>query len=237
MNWTRRVRVVVGAWTVVLVALTWGYAAHAQTTVPATTTTTRPTSTTRAVTSTSRPTASSATTTTRRPAVRLTFTASPAEGPPGTSITVQSVNQCRGVGSFYVLVSIGQLRAGSGAGDRVGNWRFNVIVPQMAPGTYELLATCLISRNGVDENAGIYTGPTFTVTQGSGPPEPTTPDVHKSDNTPLLIGLIVAIVVAIAALAWALWLRAKHRRATAGTRPGSGPGAAPPGAAPPGSVA
>jgi len=157
--------------------------------------------------------------------VRLTFTASPSEGPPGTSITVQSVNQCRGVGSFYVLVSIGQLRAGSGAADHVGNWRFNVTVPQMAPGNYELLATCLISRNGVDENAGIYTGPTFIVTQGSGPPEATTPDVGKSDNTPLLIGLIVAVVVALAALAWALSLRAKHRRATAGP----GPGARPPG--------
>jgi hypothetical protein len=101
----------------------------------------------------------------------------------------------------------------------------------MATGTYGLAATCLISRNGVDENAGIYTGPSFTVTQGGqGPPEPTTPTAHKSDNTPLLIGLIVAIVVALAALAWALSLRAKHRRAIAGGGPG-------PGAPPPGSVA
>jgi len=222
--------VVIGAWVGVLAALMWGYAAHAQTTTPPTTSTTRlATSTTRAATSTSRPTASSTTTTTRKAPARLTFTASPSEGPPGTTITVQSVNQCRGVGSFYVLVSIGDLRAGSGAADRVGNWRFNVTVPQMAPGTYGLAATCLISRNGVDENAGIYTGPSFTVTPGTGgPAEATTPDVHKSGNTPLLIGLIVAIVVAIAALAWALWLRAKHRR-TAGAGPGRG-------TAPPGSV-
>src|SRR3954469_7701489 len=105
MNWTRRARVIIGAWIGVLAALTWGYAAHAQTTAPPTTNTTRQaTSTTRAATSTSRPTASPTTPTRSAPA-RLTFTASPNEGTPGTSITVSSVNQCRGVGSFYVLLS------------------------------------------------------------------------------------------------------------------------------------
>jgi hypothetical protein len=238
MSVTRRAQLVLGALFGMIIALTWSWAAQAQTTTEPTTSTTAraSTSTTRAATSTSRPAGSTTTTaTTRRPPVRLTFTASPAEGPPGTSITVSSVNQCRGVGSFYVLVSIGELRAGSGAADRVGNWRFNVTVPQMKAGTYGLAATCLISRNGVDENAGIYAGPNFTVTEGSGPPEPTTPDVHKSSssNTGLLIGLIAAIVVAIAALTWALVLRAKHRRAAAGAGSSIGTGPSPP----PGSVA
>jgi hypothetical protein len=134
-------------------------------------------------------------------------------GSPGTNITVSSVNQCRGTGSFFVLLSIGPNRLGSGPADNVGNWRFTVAVPQIAPGTYGLAATCLISRNGVDENAGIYVGPDFTVTQGSGgPPEPTTPDAHKSDNTPLIVGFIVAVVVAVAAVAYAIWLRRKHRK-------------------------
>src|SRR2546421_566791 len=138
---------------------------------------------------------------------------------------------------FRVL--LGQTRVGSGPGDRVGNFRFNVTVPNIPTGTYGFAATCLISRNGVDENAGIFVGPDFTVTQVSGPPEPTTPAANKSSssNTGLLIGLIAAVVVAIAALIWALVLRARHKKAAAaagaGTRPGTGPGAPPP----PGSVA
>lgn len=226
MSLIRRARVLVGALIAVVVALGWGWAAHAQTTtVPATTSTTHAsTSTTRAATSTSRPSGTT-TTTTRKPTTRLTFTASPAVGSPGTNITVSSVNQCKGTGNFYVLLSIGPNRLGSGPADSVGNWRFTVTVPAIAPGTYGLAATCLVSRNGVDENAGIYVGPDFTVTPGSGgPPEPTTPTAHESDNTALLIGLIVAVVIAIAAIAYALWLRSKHKKELAATRAGAPPG-------------
>jgi hypothetical protein len=145
------------------------------------------------------------------------------------------VNQCRGTGSFYVLLSIGPTRLGSGPADNVGNWHFNVTVPQIEPGTYGLAATCLISRNGVDENAGIYVGPDFAVRAGSGgPPEPTTPTTNSSSssNTALIIGLVVAVVIAIAAIAWALWLRSKHKKelAAVGSGPGRGPGGPPPAA-------
>jgi len=235
MSVTRRAQLVLGALFGVVIAMTWSWAAQAQTTTAPTTSTTRAsTATTRAVTSTSRP-AGTTTTTTRKAPLRLTFTASPNEGPGGTQVTISSVNQCRGVGKFFVLVSLGQTRVGSGPGDRVGNFRFNVTVPNIPTGTYGFAATCLISRNGVDENAGIFVGPDFTVTQASGPPEPTTPDANKSSssNTGLLIGLIAAVVVAIAALIWALVLRARHKKAAAaagaGTRPGTGPGAPPPG--------
>jgi len=244
MSVTRRAQLVLGALFGVVIAMTWSWAAHAQTTTAPTTSTTRvSTATTRAVTSTSRPAGTTTTTSRKAPPVRLTFTASPAEGPGGTQVTISSVNQCRGVGKFYVLVSLGQTRVGSGPGDRVGNFRFNVTVPNIPTGTYGFAATCLISRNGVDENAGIFVGPDFTVTQVSGPPEPTTPAANKSSssNTPLLIGLIAAVVVAIAALIWALVLRARHKKAAAaagaGIRPGAGPGAGPGAPPPPGSVA
>jgi hypothetical protein len=230
MSVTRRAQLVLGAVLVVSMALTGGWVAHAQTTTAPTTSTTRAsTSTTRAVTSTSKP--GTTTTTTRRPPNRLTFTASPAIGSPGTNITVASVNPCTRTGNNYVLLSVGQFRLGSGAPDASGAWRFTVVVPQINVGTYGLSATCLVSRNGVDENAGIYTGPEFTVTQGSGPPPPTTPDVHGSNNTPLIVGLIVAVVVAIAAIAYAIYLHRKRRNELgaagaprAATRgPGTGP--------------
>jgi hypothetical protein len=131
-----------------------------------------------------------------------------------------------------VLLSIGQFRLGSGAPDSAGNWRFTVVVPQVNPGTYGLAATCLVSRNGVDENAGIYVGPDFVVTQGSGPPPPTTPEAHKSDNTALIIGLVVAVVIAIAAIAYALWLRSKHRKELAAATD-TGPGGPPTAGGPP----
>jgi len=242
MSVTRRAKIVLGALLAVVVAGGWGWAASAQTTTePTTTTTTRPaTTTTRAATTTSsKP--SSTTTTTRRPTTRLTFTASPAIGAPGTNITVASTAPCTHTGNLYVLLSIGQFRLGSGAPDSAGNWRFTVVVPQVNPGTYGLAATCLVSRNGVAENAGIYGGPDFVVTQGTGPQPPVTPEAHKTDNTALIIGLIVAVVIAIAAIAYALWLRSKHRKELAaatgagpvGPGPGSpgpagGPGPAPP---------
>ena len=217
-----------------LIAVTWNGAARAQTTTtPTTNTTNAATSTTRAVTSTSR---ASTTTTTRR-LNRLTFTASPAVGSPGTHITVASVNPCTHTGNLYVLLSLGQFRLGSGAPDSSGHWRFTVVVPQVNAGTYGLSATCLVSRNGVDENAGIYVGPEFTVTQGSGPPPPTTPEVHESSSssTPLVIGLIVAVVIAIAAIAYAIWLRRKHGKVSAASGPGPGGGGPPtPGPQPPG---
>jgi hypothetical protein len=110
-----------------------------------------------------------------------------------------------------VLLSLGQYRLGSGAPDASGNWRFTVTIPQVNVGTYGMSATCLVARNGVDENAGIYVGPEFTVTAGSGgPAEPTTPAAHQTDNTALIVGLIVAVVIAIAAIAYAIWLRRKH---------------------------
>ena len=241
MSVTRRAQLVLGVLLAVVVAGGWGWAAHAQTTTEPTTTSTRlETSTTRPATTTSaRP--SSTTTTTRR-TTRLTFTATPAIGAPGTNITVASASPCTHTGNLYVLLSIGQFRLGSGAPDAAGNWRFTVVVPQVNPGTYGLAATCLVSRNGVDENAGIYVGPDFVVTQGSGPPPPNTPEAHKSDNTALIIGLIVAVVVAIAAIAYALWLRSKHRKELAAAT-GAGPGGPPtaggpttaggPGSAPP----
>lgn len=238
MSVTRRAQVVLVALLAVVVAGGWSWAAHAQTTTEPTTTSTRlETSTTRAATTTSaRP--SSTTTTTRR-TTRLTFTATPAIGAPGTNIAVASTAPCTATGNLYVLLSIGQFRLGSGAPDSAGNWRFNVVVPQVNPGTYGLAATCLVSRNGVDENAGIYVGPDFVVTQGSGPAPPTTPEAHKSDNTALIIGLVVAVVIAIAAIAYALWLRSKHRKELAAAT-GGGPGGPPtagspggPGSAPP----
>src|SRR6266568_5540578 len=198
MSVTRRAQVVVAVLFGAVIALTWNEAARAQTTTASTTSTTQAaTSTTHAVTSTSR--ASSTTTTTRR-LNRLTFTASPTVGKPGINMTVASVNPCTHTGNLFVLLSIGQFRLGSGAPDSSGHWRFTVVVPQVNVGTYGLSATCLVSRNGVDENAGIYVGPEFTVTQGSGPPPPTTPEVHESNNTPLVIGLIVAVVIAIVAI-------------------------------------
>ena len=236
MSVRRRAQIVLGTLLAVVIAGGWAWTAQAQTTSTPTTTasTEASTSTTRAATTTSRA-ASTTTTTTKKPTTRLTFTASPTVGAPGTTVSVSSVNQCRGTGSFYVLLSIGPYRLGSGPADNVGNWHFNVTLPQIQPGTYGLAATCLISRNGVDENAGIYVGPDFLVRTGSGPPEPTTPTANagssSSSNTALVIGLIVAVVIAIAAIAWALWLRSKHKKelaaAQAGPR-GAGPGAAPP---------
>ena len=241
MTLTRRAQLVLGVFLGAVLALTWTWAAQAQTTTQGTTATTATTrastSTSRPATSTSRP-ASTTTTTTRKPVTRLVFAASPTVGSPGTNITVNSVNPCIGKGKFYVLLSIGPNRLGSGPADTVGNWRFTVTVPQVNPGTYGLAATCLISRNGVDENAGIYVGPDFTVTEGSGPPPPTTPTANKSANTWLIIGLIVAVVIAIAAIIWALYLRNKHKKAMAaagggpGTYPGPGQGPGPSGPSP-----
>jgi len=232
MTLTQRAQVVLGAFLMAFLALTWTWAAHAQTTTQGTTgttsTTRASTSTTRAATSTTRA-SSTTTTTTRKPVTRLVFAASPTDGSPGTNITVSSVNPCIGKGSFYVLLSIGPIRLGSGPADTVGNWRFTVTVPQIQQGTYGLAATCLLSRNGVDENAGIYVGPDFTVTPGSGgPPPPTTPEANKSNNTALIIVLIVAVVIAIAAIAWARYLRSKHRKALAAAGAGPGPGGPPP---------
>ena len=215
-----------------VLAFAWNARAQTSTSTPSATTTTRPaTTTTRAVTTT-RPVASTTTTTKPAPPPALAFQATPTEGPVGGTTELQSINQCRGTGSFYVLASIGQFRLGSGPADKVGNWKFSVTVPQVPTGTYRLTATCLISRNGVDENAGIYIGPLFTVTAGQGPTEPTTPAAHEeesSDNTALIIGLIVAVVVAIAAIIWALVLRNKHKKAQAAASGGdptfSGPGA------------
>src|SRR5204863_718798 len=191
MTLTRRAQLVLGVFLGAVLALGWTWAAQAQTTTAptsGTTTTSRAaTSTTRAATSTSRQ--ATTTTTTRKPTTRLVFASNPTVGSPGTNITVNSVNPCIGKGKFYVLLSIGPNRLGSGPADTVGNWRFTVPVPQINPGTYGLAATCLISRNGVDENAGIYVGPDFTVTEGSGPPPPTTPQKNKSANTWLIIGL------------------------------------------------
>jgi len=234
MSVKRRAQVILGVLLGVAIALTWSWAAHAQTTTaPTTNTTQAATSTTQAATSTSRP--SSTTSTTRRPPNRLTFTASPSAAAPGTNITVASVNPCTHTGNLYVLLSLGQFRLGSGAPDTSGNWRFTVVVPQVNAGTYGLSATCLVSRNGVDENAGIYLGPEFTVRQGTGPPPPTTPEVHETNNTPLIIGLIVAVVIAIAAIAYALWLRAKHKKESATAGPGAAgtPGPQPPAPEPP----
>jgi hypothetical protein len=219
----RRVRVVLGTMLGLVVVVGWAFGARAQTTTaPTTNTTARVTTTTHLGTTTTRPGASSTTSTTRRPAPvqRLAFQANPTEGPPGTSITVQSINECKGVGNFYVLLSIGSFRLGSGPANNVGAWKFSVTVPQIPAGSYGLAATCLISRNGVDENAGIYTGPEFSVAASSGqaPTEPTTPAANKSsgsDNTGLLIGLIAASVIAVAAIIWALALRSRHRKATA----------------------
>ena len=234
MSVTRRAQLVLGAVFGVIIALTWSWAAHAQSTSTSTSSTQASTPTTRVVASSSSKPSSTTTTTSRRPPNRLTFTASPAAGAPGANITVASVNPCTHTGNLYVLLSIGQFRLGSGAPDSSGNWRFTVVVPQINVGSYGLSATCLVARNGVDENAGIYTGPEFTVSQGSGPPPPSTPEVHKTDNTALIIGLIVAAVVAVAAIAYAIYLRRKHRKelASAGT-PGAAPGSgAPPGAGP-----
>jgi flagellar basal body-associated protein FliL len=238
MSVTRRAQVVLGVLVAVVIAGGWTWTAQAQTTSTPTTsaTTEASTSTTRAATTTSRA-SSTTTTTTKKPTTRLTFTASPTVGPPGTTITVSSVNQCRGTGSFYVLLSIGPTRLGSGPADNVGNWHFNVTVPQIQPGTYGLAATCLISRNGVDENAGIYVGPDFAVRAGSGgPPEPTTPasSQSSSSNTALIIGLIVAVVIAVAAIAWALWLRSKHKKELAAAQTGPVGGPTPPGGPPAG---
>jgi hypothetical protein len=219
--------------------LAFAWDARAQTTSSSsgvTTTTRAATTTTRAVTTT-RPVATTTTTTKPSPPPALAFQATPTEGPIGSTIQLQSINQCRGTGSFFVLASIGQFRLGSGPADNVGNWKLSVTVPQIPTGTYRLTATCLISRNGVDENAGIYTGPLFNATPGQGPPEPTTPAAEKSessDNTALVIGLIVAVVVAIAAIVWALVLRNKHKKAQAaasasdGTFSGQGDGGPPP---------
>jgi hypothetical protein len=241
MSVTRRAQVVLGALVAVVIALTWSWAAQAQTTTSGQTTSTTgaSTSTTRAATTTSR--VSSTTTTTRRSPNRLTFTASPSIGSPGTNITVASVNPCTSTGNLYVLLSIGQFRLGSGAPDSSGHWRFTVVVPQLNVGTYGLTATCLVARNGVDENAGIYVGPEFTVTQGSGGPQPpTTPDTHSSSssNTALVIGLIVAIVVSLAAVGYAIYQHNKHRKQLAaagvGRAPsGPGPSSRPPGTGPP----
>jgi hypothetical protein len=152
------------------------------------------------------------------------------------------VNPCTHTGNLYVLLSIGQFRLGSGPADSSGNWRFTVVVPQVGVGTYGLSATCLVSRNGVDENAGIYVGPEFTITQGSGPPPPNTPETNTSDNTALVVGLIVAVVVALAAIGYAIYQHRKHRKELAAAggpgpvpRGGSGPapGAGPPGTGPP----
>ena len=234
MSVTRRAQAVLVVLLGALIAVTWNGVARAQTTTAPTTNTTNTTnaatSTTRAVTSTSR----APTTTTTRRLNRLTFTASPTVAAPGSKITVASVNPCTHTGSLYVLLSLGQFRLGSGAPDSSGHWRFTVVVPQVNVGTYGLSATCLVSRNGVDENAGIYVGPEFTVTQGSGPPPPTTPEVHESsNNTPLVIGLIVAVVIAIAAIAYAISLRRKHRKELAAASRGPGAGAAPGGPQPP----
>src|SRR5690348_11570446 len=223
MNVRRRAQVLVlGVMVGAAITLTLNVAARAQTTTnPTTATTQAATSTTKAATSTSRP--SSTTSTTRRPPNRLTFTASPTVAAPGSNVTVSSVNPCTHTGNLYVLLSLGQFRLGSGAPDSTGHWRFTVVVPQVNPGTYGLSAACLVARNGVDENAGMYVGPEFTVKAGSGPAPPTTPEVHKSNSgtTALLIGLIVAVVVAIAAIAYAISLRRKHRTEAAAA--GAGP--------------
>ena len=238
----RSVRAALGTFLgmVVVGGFAWGAQAQTTTTPTAVTTTT----TTRPATTTTRPASTTTrgptTTTTTRPApvANLAFQVSPTEGPVGSQVQLSSVNACRGKGNFYVLASIGPYRLGSGPADDVGNWRLTLTVPQVPTGTYRLTATCLLSRNGVDENAGIYTGPLFVVMPGQGPPEPTTPAANTSegdDNTALIIGLIVAVVVAIAALIWALTLRSKHKKAAAaaasgggGTFAGPGPGDPPP---------
>src|SRR3954451_21182506 len=103
MSVTRRAQLLLGALIGFVITIGGGWVAHAQTTTtPTTTATTRAsTTTTKAATTTSKP--SSTTPTTRRPPNRLTFTASPSIGSPGTNITVASVNPCTTRGNLYVL--------------------------------------------------------------------------------------------------------------------------------------
>jgi hypothetical protein len=113
-----------------------------------------------------------------------TFDSSPAEGPPGTSITVSSVTPCppnpagvEGPQVVRVVLSKGgqELASVDLPVDASGNWSGTVVVPNStSPGEATLSAVCLSSAQAEGSILN-YEDRTFTVTAVAAPPPPPAP--------------------------------------------------------------
>jgi hypothetical protein len=113
-----------------------------------------------------------------------TFDSTPAEGPPGTSITVSSVTPCppnpagvEGPPIARVVLSKGgqELASVDLPVDASGNWSGSLVVPDSAtPGAATLNAVCLSSATAEGTTLN-YEPRTFTVTAVAAPPPPPAP--------------------------------------------------------------
>jgi hypothetical protein len=116
--------------------------------------------------------------------VSATFDSAPADGPPGTLITVSSVTPCppnpagvEGPPIVRVFLSKGgqELASVDLPVDASGNWTGSLAVPDTAtPGGATLDASCLSSATAEGTTLN-YQPRTFTVTVIAAPPPPTTP--------------------------------------------------------------
>jgi hypothetical protein len=113
-----------------------------------------------------------------------TFDSTPAEGPPGTSITVSSVTPCppnpagvEGPPIVRVVLSKGgqELASVDLPVDASGNWSGSLVVPDSAtPGGATLDASCLSSATAEGTTLN-YEPRTFTVTAVGAAPPPAAP--------------------------------------------------------------
>jgi hypothetical protein len=116
--------------------------------------------------------------------VSATFDSTPAEGPPGTLITVSSVTPCppnpsgvEGPPIVRVVLSKGgqELASVDLPVDASGNWSGSLVVPDPAtPGGATLEASCLSSATAEGTTLN-YEPRTFTVSAIAAPPTPPAP--------------------------------------------------------------
>jgi hypothetical protein len=191
------------------------------TTTPATTvapaTTVRPTT----------PTTGAITSTTVAAPDEGRFNITPRAGNPGVTIRISDVvPKCPTPAGKTVLVAIG-MGSGRAYGSHIiatasiaadGSWGGTVNVPNIPSGTYEMYASCFVQHPGQydDELLLPYSGPTFVVTNSAVPSSTSTTSIvaeaasKKSDTSPwLALGVVAAIVVALAAIIYAFIMRSR----------------------------
>jgi hypothetical protein len=194
------------------------------TTVPATTTTVAPTTTVLPTT----PTTRLSTPTTVVAPDEGRFTVAPRSGNPGTTIRISNVvPRCPTPPNKTVLVAIG-MGSGRAYGSHIiatastaadGSWGGTVTVPDNLPsGTYEMYASCFVQHPGQydDEHLLPYSGPTFTVTNSTVTTNTSSTAIDgetaskKSDRNPwLALGIVVAVVLGLAAIIYAFIMRSR----------------------------
>ena len=110
---------------------------------------------------------------------RLSFSSTPASGPPGTQISVNGVDCSDAPNVTVELLAPDESSVASSTIEADGSWEGTIDVPDdAAPGMYTLTAFC----NGSDEDGFPYNNNTFQVT-GTAPTTTTTPTTVVAQAT------------------------------------------------------